>query len=297
MNPTSTTIARTALSPMVWGTTYLVATEFLPPGRPMLAATMRALPVGFALAAYSRRAPRGMWWWRSAVLGVLNIGLFLALLFVAAFRLPGGVAATAGAVQPLLVASLGALLLKERFSVWVGLAGVLGIVGVAMLVLGPTARLDPIGVAASIAGTLSMAFGVLLTKYWGRPVDLLTFTGWQLTAGGLFLVPILFATEGLPATLTTTNVIGFAWLAVVGTALAYANWFRGIQQLPVATVSLLGLLSPLVATFAGWVVLDQTLSPIQLVGSALVLTAVAIPSVTILRRTPTGTPTVGVDSD
>lgn len=266
--------AQTALTPAVWGTTYIVATEFLPSGRPLLAAVVRALPVGIAFVLYRRRLPAGAWWWRAAVLGLLNIGAFFALLFVAAFRLPGGVAATAGALQPLIAAGIAAVVLGEAFTRRTALAGVAGVAGVALLVLGPRASLDPVGVAAAVAGTVSMATGVVLTKHWGRPVDLISFTGWQLTAGGLALVPIMIVTEGLPNEITLTNGAGFAWLAVVGTGLAYANWFRGIQLLPVSVVSFLGLLSPLVATIAGWTVLDQSLTAPQLLGAALILTAV-----------------------
>ncbi len=272
----SGTVARTALTPAVWGTTYIVASELLPDGRPMLAATVRALPVGLAFVLWSRRLPSGAWWWRSLVLGLLNIGAFFALLFVAAFRLPGGVAATAGATQPLVAAVLAALILGETFTRRAALAGAIGVAGVAMLVLGPEASLDPVGVAAALAGTLSMAGGVVLTKHWGRPVDLVTFTGWQLTAGGLFLVPIVMLTEGLPPVPTALDIGGFVWLAVVGTGLAYINWFAGVQALPVTVVSFLGLLSPLVATVAGWAVLAQSLSTVQAVGALLVLAAVVI---------------------
>lgn len=122
-----------------------------------------------------------------------------------------------------------------------------------------------------------MATGLVLTKHWGRPVDLITFTGWQLTAGGVMLVPVVAFTEGFPATITGTNIAGFAWLAVIGTGLAYANWFRGIAALPISASSFLGLLSPLVATVAGWLILDQTLTPLQLVGAVLVLAAVVAP--------------------
>ncbi len=268
---------RTALTPAVWGTTYIVATELLPPDRPMLAATTRALPVGLAFLAIGRRLPTGSWWWRSVVLGVLNIGAFFALLFVAAFRLPGGVAATAGAIQPVVAAGLAAIVIGEAFTRRTMTAGLTGIAGVAMLVLGPEAALDPIGVTAAVAGTFAMAAGVVLTKHWGRPVDLITFTGWQLTAGGLFLVPILLVAEGLPATMTGTNLAGFLWLALIGTGAAYANWFGGIQQLPIAIVSFLGLLSPLVATLAGWIALNETLTPMQLTGAILVVAAVITP--------------------
>jgi len=90
------------------------------------------------------------------------------------------------------------------------------------------------------------------------------------------LVPVVLATEGLPQQLTGTNLAGFAWLAVVGTGAAYANWFRGIQRLPVAVVSFLGLLSPLVATFVGWAVLSETLTIVQFAGASLVVAAIIV---------------------
>ncbi len=268
---------RTAATPAVWGTTYIVATELLPAGRPMLAAMVRALPVGIVFVLRTRILPSGDWWWRAAVLGLLNIGAFFALLFIAAFRLPGGVAATAGAIQPLIAAALAAIVIGEPFTRRIAAAGMLGIAGVAMLVLGPNATLDPVGILAALAGAISMATGVVATKHWGRPVDLITFTGWQLTAGGLMLVPVVVLAEGLPSSITGANLAGFAWLATVGTGLAYANWFRGIQQLPIAVTSLLGLLSPLVAATAGWALLGQRLSPVQGAGAALVIAAVLAP--------------------
>ncbi|MFD0891591.1 EamA family transporter, partial [Streptosporangium algeriense] len=87
----------TALAPLVWGTTYVVTTELLPRGHPLFAGLLRALPAGLLALAITRTLPKGAWWGRATVLGVLNIGLFLPLLFVAAERLPGGVAATLGA--------------------------------------------------------------------------------------------------------------------------------------------------------------------------------------------------------
>jgi probable blue pigment (indigoidine) exporter len=91
----------TALAPMIWGTTYVVTTELLPPNHPLMAAALRSLPIGMLLIVWSRKLPTGRWWWRILLLGSLNIGIFQALLFIAAYRLPGGVAATAGAIQPL----------------------------------------------------------------------------------------------------------------------------------------------------------------------------------------------------
>src|SRR5690242_5372405 len=110
--------ALTALAPLSWGTTYVVTSELLPQGHPLFAGLLRALPAGLVALAITRTLPRGAWWGKAAVLGVLNIGLFFPLLFAAAERLPGGVAATLGAVQPLVVAVLAATVLREGTSVW-----------------------------------------------------------------------------------------------------------------------------------------------------------------------------------
>jgi probable blue pigment (indigoidine) exporter len=259
---------------MTWGTTYIVSTELLPADRPLLAGLLRALPAGIGLALITRTRPTGTWWLKAAVLGTLNIGAFFALLFYAAFRLPGGVAATLGAVQPLIAAGLAAVLLSERVRWFTLVAGSLGVIGVALLVLRADAQLDSLGILAGLAGAASMAVGVVLTKRWGRPVPLLAFTSWQLIAGGTVLLPLTIGIEGLPTTLSTSNLVGFLWLATFGTAIAYSLWFRGIQLLPVAQVSILGLLSPLVAALAGWVVLDQTLSTGQIAGAVLILSAI-----------------------
>jgi probable blue pigment (indigoidine) exporter len=229
--------------------------------------------------------PQGIWWWRSLVLGALNIGLFFALLFVATYRLPGGIAATVGAIQPFLVILFSWPLFGQRPLPLVTLVAGIGIIGVGLLVLSPTTQLDLLGVAAAVGATLAMASGIVLTKYWGRPVPLIVFTGWQLTAGGLVLasLALLFEGERL-SSLTFGNVFGFTWLAIFNTGLAYVLWFKGIEQLKAWQVSFLGLLSPIVAVFAGFLLLDQTLSPIQMIGIILTFASlVAVQPLSVVR--------------
>lgn len=277
----------TALAPMVWGTTYVVATEFLPAGHPLLVAALRSLPVGILLTLASRKLPRGIWWWRMLILGGLNIGVFQALLFVAAYRLPGGVAATAGAIQPLLVVLFSWLCLGEKpsqFSIKVAIAG---FIGVGLLVLSPGARLDGMGIMAAIAGAASMGLGTVLVKKWKRPVSLLVFTAWQLVVGGALLLPIALLVEGPFTQLTKTNIQGLIYLGTIGTGLAYLLWFRGIDRLKASAVSYLGLMSPVVATLIGFVWLQQTFTPTQLVGIGIIFTSVLLgQQINASRRRP-----------
>ncbi|MGA6162729.1 EamA family transporter [Amycolatopsis magusensis] len=280
--------AATAFAPAVWGTTYVVTTELLPSGHPMFASLMRALPAGLIALAIARTLPRGEWWWRAAVLGVLNMGLFFPLLFLAAERLPGGVAATLGAAQPLVVAALAVGVLHERPSAVKFAWGLAGVAGVGMVVLGPAAGFDLVGVLAGLAGALGMALGVTLTKRWGRPAGVgpTALAGWQLTAGGVFLVPVTFVFEGAPPLIDLPAVAGYLWLGLVGGLLAYVLWFRGIGLLPVTSVAVLGLLSPMVAAALGVLVLGQDLGPVQFAGFALALAAMVagqLPSGRIVR--------------
>ncbi|MEG9226303.1 EamA family transporter [Aeromicrobium sp. Sec7.5] len=265
----------TAAAPAVWGTTYLVTTELLPGGHPLFAGLVRALPAGLLALALARALPHGVWWWRTTVLGTLNIGLFFPLLFVAAERLPGGVAATLGATQPIVVALLVVVVLGERLSWWRLGWGLIGVAGVALVVLGPARTLDPVGVIAGLGGAASMGLGVVLTKRWGRPdgVSALGLAGWQLTAGGLVLLAPTLLVEGVPSDIDSAAVTGYLWLGLVGGLLTYTVWFAGIRRLPVTATALLGLLAPLVAAALGALVVDESLSALQIAGFALALSA------------------------
>ena len=125
----------TALAPLIWGSTYLVTTLFLPPERPFTAALLRVLPAGVLLLAAYRQMPARRDWGRIALLGVLNIGLFQAMLFVAAYRLTGGLAAILTSTQTLMVLLLtwlvgGQMPLKAA---WAWAAA--GVAGIGLLVL------------------------------------------------------------------------------------------------------------------------------------------------------------------
>ena len=287
-------VLMTAIAPAIWGSTYFVTTSFLPQGYPLTVAMLRALPAGLLLLLIVRKLPTGIWWGRAFILGALNFSFFWAMLFVSAYRLPGGVAATVGAVQPLIVIALSRLFLGKPIRFLTVVAGLIGMSGVAFLVLSPKAALDPVGVAAGLAGAVSMAFGTVLTRHWQPPVSSLTFTSWQLTAGGILLVPIALLLEpALPAP-SATNILGIAYLGLIGAAFTYLLWFRGLSRIEPSAAASLGFLSPVVATLLGWLALGQSLTPTQLSGFVMVLVSVwlsqrsLMPKAGVVRPIPPG---------
>ncbi len=267
-------IALTALAPIIWGSTYFVTTEFLPQGYPVTMAMLRALPAGLLLLILVRELPRGIWWLRMLILGALNFTIFWTLLFVAAYKLPGGVAATVGAIQPLIVIFLAHLMLTIPVQTKSILAALAGIFGVALLVLSPSSALDPLGIAAGLGGAASMATGSVLTRKWQPPTSLLTYTAWQLTAGGLLLVPLAFWLEPALPPLSLTNLTGLVWLSLFGAVFTYLVWFRGITKIELSVVSMLGFLSPTAAVIIGWTLLDEHLTALQITGALIVLASI-----------------------
>ncbi|MBQ0213002.1 EamA family transporter [Proteus vulgaris] len=269
-----TTLLLTASAPIVWGSTYIVTTEMLPANVPMTLAALRALPAGILLLIIMRKLPQGIWWLRVIILGILNFSLFWWLLFISAYCLPGGVAATVGAVQPLIVLFLSRWLLQTRLS-WLSISAALGgILGVAILILTPNATLDPIGIMAGLGGALSMAAGTVLSRRWQPPVTPLTFTAWQLTAGGAVLLPFALLFEPALPSLTGINLLGLAYLTLIGGALTYIFWFRGLALLGPSSVASLGFLSPLSAVILGWALLGQQLTSLQIIGMIVILVSI-----------------------
>jgi probable blue pigment (indigoidine) exporter len=274
MTSRTTDILLTATAPAIWGSTYIVTTELLPANYPLTVALLRALPAGLLLLAIVRQLPERAWWGRILLLGALNFSVLWAMLFLAAYRLPGGVAATITSVQPLMVVFLASFFLGAPVRALSVVAAVVGIGGVALLVLTPNAALDALGIAAAIAAAVSMAFGTVLSRRWQPPVSALTFTAWQLTAGGLLLLPVALLLEPPLPTLTLHNWIGFGWLGLVGAALTYIVWFRGVARLEPSTIAPLAFLSPVMAVILGWALLGQALSTWQVLGIFIVIASI-----------------------
>ena len=278
------TLSLTALAPIAWGSGYYVTEAYLPPDRPLFGAMVRALPFGLLLLAFRPQLPRGEWWGRALLLGTLNVGAFFVLIFVAAYRLPGGLAATLTATAPVMMMLLAWGLVRERPRA-ASLAGAaVGFTGVALLVLRGGAAVDPIGVAASFAAVAMSSLGYVLIKRWEPPVDLLTFTAWQLVAGGLALLPVALVVEGAPPPLDLRAVGGFLYLGLVATVLANAVWFRGLRRLPAAAVSLVGLLNPVAGTLVGIALAGEMFGPTQALGMVLVLGGILVGQPAIADR-------------
>ncbi|ACQ82335.1 protein of unknown function DUF6 transmembrane [Beutenbergia cavernae DSM 12333] len=283
----------TAIAPVAWGATYYVTRQTLPADYPLWGGVIRALPAGLILLLIARRLPRGAWWWRSVVLGTLNMGAFFALVYLSAQLLPSSVAATIMASAPVVMMLAAWAWLTQRPRVLSLVGAGLGIAGVAAMVLTGSTAVDPLGVASSVAAMVMSSVGFVLATRWasghgrgdgdggegaGRveSVDVLPSTAWQLVAGALVLLPFAVVAEGGPPPIDGQALLGFAYLTLVATALAYLVWFSGLRRLSAGTVGLIGLLNPVTGVLLGVVAAGEVLGAQQVAGIALVLVGVLL---------------------
>ncbi|MEN3309693.1 MAG: putative blue pigment (indigoidine) exporter [Micromonosporaceae bacterium] len=268
--------AVTAVAPVTWGATYFVTRQFLPADAPLWGGVLRALPAGLLLLLLRRRLPRGSWWWRSLVLGTLNMGAFFALVYLAAQLLATSIASTVMATSSMVIMLIAWLILSERPRLPAVGGAVVGIGGVCLMLLSGAHAVDPVGVLASVAAMLMSSAGYVLAKRWTAHADVISTTSWQLIGGGLVLLPLAAAVEGGPPAPDGPALLGFAYVSVVATAVAFACWFTGLHHLNAATVGLVGLLNPVTGVLLGAGVSGDSLTAQQVAGLVLVLLGVVV---------------------
>ncbi|MFD3792226.1 DMT family transporter [Streptomyces cyaneofuscatus] len=237
-----------------------------------------------ALAVRPRRAPRQPERRRRRLLRILGTGVGLTVFQSAYFAavdatgLAVGTVVTLGA-GPVLIAVGARLMLGERLGRG-GLAAVTGaLAGLAVLVLGGEGGdVVPAGVLLALLSASGYAAITLLTRWLGRDGggDALTTSAWAFGIGAVGLLPMAAAEGLVPHTAETGQVLWLlVYVAAVPTALAYALYFAGAAAVRSATVSVIMLLEPVSAALIAVTVLRERLTAATVLGTLLLLTAVA----------------------
>lgn len=269
-------VATAAVAPVAWGTTYYVTRHYLPAGYPVWGAALRALPAGCLLLVLARTRPRGAWWWRSAVLGLLNTSVFFVLVYIAAQRLATSTASMVMALTPLVMTVTAWALVAQRPRAAHLAGGVTGLAGVVLMMWGRTGGTGTGGLIASVAAMLVSSVGFVLSQRWNSGAGVLATTAWQLSFGGVLLLAAAAVSEGAPPPMDTGALLAYGYLAVVATALAFLVWFAALRKLPAATVGLAGLLNPVTGVLLGTLLAAEGLTGRQLAGMALIVAGVLL---------------------
>lgn len=272
---------------IVWGSTYLairITVETLPP---LLAGGVRFLVAG-ALMWLFLRVRKGREAMRvtkrqavsAAVVGALLLLGGNGLVMIAEQDVPSGLASLIIASTPLWVI-LYRYMAKERISTGT-LAGVaVGFAGVAVLVV-PGDRpggASLTGIFLLVIAAASWANGSFLSSRLEMPSDPAVSTAIQMLLGGGFLaIGGLLKGElsGLDSdAFSTASVLALLYLVFIGSLVAFTAYVWVLQHAPVSKVATYAYVNPVIAIFLGWIVLSERVTPVILLGAAIIVASVA----------------------
>jgi drug/metabolite transporter (DMT)-like permease len=269
----------------VWGTSFIATKVMVTDEPPIAAAGLRFTTAGILLAAFA--------WWRGGPPVLTRIELrhvvtmaFLAVLFsnachvIAMQYVQSNTAAFLNATPALWIAWLGTfgehrrpLSRPQQLGLAVGLSGVL-------LVLAPRGGFQAAGLGWQLLillGCLSWSIGTIYHRNSGAANPPLMFVALQMLAGGIGLMAAApFAGDAFVSDWTPRAFAAFLWLTFMSSCLAYSAYaWLTFHAMPVVVGSY-GYVCPAVAAIAGWLLLGETLSWIQVTGMAVILLGIAL---------------------
>jgi drug/metabolite transporter (DMT)-like permease len=269
---------------IVWGSTYLAIALMVETMPPLLAAGARFIAVGLIVLPILavKRGLSVLRPTRAQLLSAGFVGLMLpganAVISVAEQDVPSGLAALLVASIPLWVILLRRLS-GDRMNTRSLAAVLLGFAGVA-LVVKPEGGASIIGPLACIGAALMWATGSFASPRIDLPRDPLVSTGWQSLLGGLAVFASgLIAGEGgdiHPDQWSTRSLLGLAYLITFGSLLAFTAYAWLLQNAPISKVSTYAYVNPVVAIALGWLVLDEPITPLTLIGAGIIVASVAL---------------------
>ena len=295
---------------VVWGSTYLairVAVETIPPfvmGAVRFATaglvTLAAVAVvrRGAIVGPTRRELRDC-----AVVGTCLMFGGMGLVSWAEQTVPSGITGVLIAMMPVWVAIYGRAFFRERLPALATLGIVVAMAGVVVLVgQGVTLdrSLDPLAVAALIASPMVWAAGATFSANRARlPADPFLATGLQMLFGSVVLAGAALLSGEVaqfrPAAVTLDGILATGYLIVFGSLVAFTAFAWVIRQAPLPLVATYAFVNPVIAVFLGWLLLHESVGPVQLIAGGVIVAGVAV--IILARSRMSGTIPEGATED
>jgi drug/metabolite transporter (DMT)-like permease len=280
------------ISAVTFGTSGVLVKPLLEAGwSPAAAVTVRALGAGLLLLPLAVWSLHGRWsaLWRARLrilgMGLIGVALTQLAYFAAIQTIPVSTALLVEFLAPLLLVALAWASTRRMPRPSVLLGSVLAVGGL-ILVIGPGAlqAVDPVGLAAAFTAAFGCAAYFLIAARPSHDLPAVALAAFGLLLGGLLLA-LLGAVGALAFTAAFADLPLFGtaapwWvplllLALVAGALAYAAGITASALLGSRVASFVGLLEVVFASIFAWLLLDERLSLLQLLGGALILGGIA----------------------
>ncbi len=198
------------------------------------------------------------------------------------------------AIAPFCTALLAQVFLrnytKETLN-WTFFAGfVVAMSGIALIVFNGTVhlQLNPVGDILAAGAALTWAFYSISMRMIGElRLNMAICTRRVFFYGVLFMLPVV-AWQGVHITWASfskpINICNFLFLAVIASAVGFATWSWSVKVLGAVKASAYIYLVPVVAVFSAATILEEKITPLAVLGTALTLIGLVISEIKIKER-------------
>lgn len=277
---------------LIWSSTWLAIKYVIQDVSPLTGAAARfwiAVLIFLGVHLWRRISFPPDWRTRLGMVawGFPQIGLGYALVYWAEQHISSGMTALLFAAFPFWVAAFSARLIKdETWSIGKFVGLVLGAIGVGVVCIDPECMASPsapIAVAGILLATLTCGLGIVCIKRYYGKCDTAALTALQMLGGAVALTVAAFVVETpTDVSWTTQSIVATAYLAIFGSAVAFFGYFWLLKRVESTVVATITFVTPVIAIFWGWLLLDEPVSRWLIIGGVLVLVGVR----TVVRSGP-----------
>jgi drug/metabolite transporter (DMT)-like permease len=268
-----------ALLVLIWSSTWVAIKIGLEDAPALLGAGVRFALAGVLLLGFAaaRRRPLRTDGLLALILGLLPFAFCYGLVYWGEQYIPSGLTAVLFGVMPLYTAVLASFLLQDeplRARVVLGVALALAGLSLAFaesLELGSEQR-AALGAIAVVLSPLGAALGNVALKRRATHLDAIVLNGWGMLIGGGLLLALSAVTEDWGDAVWGAKAVGsIAYLAVVGSAVAFVTLTVLLREMSAQASSFIALLIPFGALTFGAVLYGEAITARALAGAALVV--------------------------
>lgn len=271
---------------MLWASASVATKIGIHSAPPLVLGNVRFFIAGFVLLGFcylvnrdkSYRMPTLREWRQLAIFGFLNTTLYLGLYVYAMKYIAAGIGSLATSTNPLLIVLLSSWLIGRRpekaelWSIVIGMAGI-GLATYPLLHSGETS-LGGLAILMTSMVAISFASVYYARIQWALPN--LLINGWQVTLGGIFLLPFTLAFSDFSSVrLDHRFIYAVLWLSLAVSVIGLICWFY-LLKIDTVKASLWLFLCPLFGFFYAWWLLDEPITLYTIAGTLMVVAGLYI---------------------
>ena len=264
---------------LAWGVNFVVIKWGLDELPPLLLGALRFMLVAFPAVLFIK-APNVPIKWLLAYGITISFGQFALLFSAMHLGMPAGLASLVLQAQMLFTMIFAFMFLGERWKLPQVVSLVVAATGLVLLATQtPSSQMTLIGFVLTIAAAASWGMGNIINRKIGQlgNVNLMGLVVWSALIPPIPFLLLSYGFEGPELILSSLQNIGLKsiatvfYLAAIATIFGYSTWAHLLKQYPASQVAPLTLLVPVIGLVVAWLVLDETLSMIQVFGIFLIM--------------------------